>query len=150
MKKGKSKRRKWIEYIFFTVCVISLILFKVYFNNESEGILKNGLFTIGTVLVYSEDKPSIYAPRMVNQSGQSRSIRFEYFVNRRKYIHTYGGFVGTIPSEGVEFGQKYLVVYLEKYPQKSRMLFDYPILDSTDFKKSVQRYNKMKRQKFEE
>ena len=129
-----------LEYIVIFLCIVSIILFKNSFRKESQDIMLNGELTIGTVLIYSSSKPTIHAPKTINQPGQSQSVKFEYLVKNKKYIHTYGGNKGFIPSEGVVIGQKYLVKYLKRKPQKSRMLFDYPIKDSTDFKLYLKKF----------
>ncbi len=136
-----------IEFIVFILCIVGIILFKNFFKKETEEIMQKGEYTTGTVLVFSSSKPTIHAPKTVNQPGQAQSIKFEYFVDGKKYIHTYGGNKGYVPSKGVKIGQKYLVKYLKRDPHKSRMLFDYPIKDSADFSRYVNKFEKMQTKK---
>jgi hypothetical protein len=68
------------------------------------------------------------------------TVRFEYIIGGQKYIHTYDENKSVVPREGVEIGEKYLVLYLKNDPQKSRILFDFPIRESTDFKESIQKF----------
>ena len=147
MSRMKSKKKGMIGFIVFVLCIVGIIFFKNFFKKETEGIMKKGEYTTGTVLVFSSSKPTIHTSKTVNQPGQAQSIKFEYFVNGKKYIHTYGGNKGYVPDKGVKIGQKYLIKYLKINPQKSRILFDFPVKDSVDFIRYLEKFEKIQTNK---
>ena len=140
------KRNKKVERIFtISIIILTVIVGMNHRKNrksEKENLLQNGLFAIGEVIYYSSSKSPIAAPKISN-TGKPAKIEFSVRINGQKYICKYDEWSGEIPNEGIEVGNKYLVLYPKDFsPNKCRMQFDYPIKDSTDFKKYIVEFEK--------
>ncbi|WP_297096869.1 hypothetical protein [uncultured Draconibacterium sp.] len=143
------KRNKKVERIFtISIIILTVIVGMNHRKNrksEKENLFQNGLFTIGEVIYYSSPKSPIAAPKISN-TGKPAEIEFSVKINGQKYICKYDEWSGEIPNEGIEVGNKYLVLYPKKFsPNECRMQFDYPIKDSIDFKKYIAEFEKIRK-----
>jgi hypothetical protein len=86
--------------------------------------------------------------------GHSKSVQYEYVINDKhmrgidpRYDLDPNGsdiFENKVRSK---LGSRFLVVYDAEDPQKSIIRLDYPIKDSADFKRYVQEFEEMRKQK---
>lgn len=125
--------------IFFRdICILCAVSFVMIFvgneiiNKQNKEILNNADFTIGIVTAFSE--------RFLS-SGPSRFI-FNYRYKGLKYERSNDEY----PS-GIKVGQSYLVVVDKDKPDDCLIYWDYPIKDSSDFERTV---NKFKQDQKEE
>ncbi|MDX8338182.1 hypothetical protein SLH46_03235 [Draconibacterium sp. IB214405] len=151
MKHFNIKRNKWIKRIFtISIIILTVIVGMNHRNNgksEKENLLKNGLFAIGEIIDYSSPKSALAAPN-VSSTGKPAELQFSVRINEQEYICDYDEWSGEIPHEGIEVGNKYLVLYPKDFSSKEfRMQFDYPIKDSTDFKRYVVEFEKRREEK---
>lgn len=88
-------------------------------------IINTPAYSIGIVDVYTP--PS------------NAHVTFYYEVRGKPEVTSYGdGFHHwNVPSSGVHVGDKYMVQYDSLDLSTARMLFSYPVKDSTDYKKYV-------------
>ncbi|MFI5221378.1 MAG: hypothetical protein ACHQK8_03555 [Bacteroidia bacterium] len=80
-----------------------------------------------------------YAPQYKTASN----IQFEFSIASQKYYVTYhsGDNGWYVPGSGnYKIGDKYMVQYDQSNPNTARMLFDYPVKDSTDYIKYVNQF----------
>ena len=108
-------------------------------KQEQERLINNREFTIGEVTFYSSSKPGFIIPKGSGSTPKPSNVFFEYKINDTSYEMRYssGPGISHIPDTGIYEGEKYLVIYDKKNPSKSRMLFKYPIKDSSDFERYV-------------
>jgi len=110
---------------------------------EREFLAFNGGFAIGAFESRNMSNSSTY------------SISFNYSVNSKEY---HGGDTRCFEdsSEAADAftnkdkakpGDKFLVLYNNEKPKKSIIRLDYPIRDSSDFKRYVKEFKQMRKQK---
>ena len=133
---------KYFEYVFVFVCIIVFIIIRVSGDKETKRILHNAKYTIGTVTYFNSGTGTIVSPRLVGQPGDSPFIKFVYTVNGLEYENSYSSNISRITVENTGPGDKYVVAFDKNDPQKSRILFDKPIKNDTDFKKYLQDLDK--------
>jgi len=119
--------------VFILGAVLFLFLWSKYSKNQSEAQNKqfeeSGVYTIGKVIEY-------YGRTGGTNGGSSAFIRFAFMIDGVEYDEESGG---DVPSEdGPEAGTQYMAIYLPNDPKKCALLLDYPIKDSTDFKKYME------------
>jgi len=148
VKRNKSTKKELTKFIIAVLCIAGFFLLKGVSRNETKLIISNGDFTIGKLIEYSQRSGTVITPNnTVNQPGNPPFIKFKYTAKNIEYMNRYDANTYKIPYNKIKEGAEYLVVYYNKNPQKSRMLFEYPIKDSTDFKKSVKEFEEMRKQK---
>jgi hypothetical protein len=137
MRKKKDTMGEWIIGLIIGGLMLFFLLRSQ--KQEEERILNNGEFSIGEVTFYSSSKPGFIIPRGGGSTPKPTNVFFYYKVNDSIYEMRYSSGPGIkyIPDTGIYEGQKYLVIYDKKNPNKSRMLFKYPIRDSGDFERYV-------------
>jgi len=136
----KIKKRKMWEWIIAIIVGIIIVFFVTRAQkNYNNKILNNAQFTIGKVTFYSSSKSGIIVPKIVHSNPKPTSVDYKYLVDTIEYENGYpsGNGISYIPDSGVQKGNKYLVIYNEKNPKESRMLFEYPIKDSKDFERYI-------------
>jgi hypothetical protein len=113
-----------------------IIIIAAFFSFASMGCEKDVLiqkpgYCIGIVDFYAYGHPSSH-------------ITFEYTVSNIKYYASYGdGQNGwSVPNyKGYKTGDQFMVQYDLNNPNTARMLFNYPVKDSTDYKRYVEQFN---------
>ena len=128
------------EWIIGTLIVgIGLIYVLHKEKEDNKIIIDNSQYTIGKITFYSSSKSGIIVPKIVHSNPKPTSVDYKYLVDTIEYENGYpsGNGISYIPDSGVQKGNKYLVIYNEKNPKESRMLFEYPIKDSKDFERYI-------------
>lgn len=127
--------------------IIFIALLFYYINDslngsrkEREDFLLKGDYSIGVISSKSYSKPE--------------SISFLYTVNNvemkggdTKFYMDKNAFGVFNDKEKSIPGKKFLVIYDTNNPKKSIIRLDYPIKDSSDFKRFVQEFEEMRKQK---
>ncbi|MBN2639140.1 MAG: hypothetical protein JXR65_08645 [Bacteroidales bacterium] len=124
--------------IFLLLLGVFLFLNKIS-KDETIRIFRNGKYTVGTVTDYFLASGSVISP-VTSQPMSPPRIKYSFTVDGKEYITTYDALTSKVPFDEVSTGSKYLVIYLPENPKKSRMLFNYPIKDSADFKRCVKMF----------
>jgi len=128
--------------LFFIFVIIGFIYLSKSSIKTRKKILDNGKVTIGTIIRY---KKSNHTP------GSSSGYEYSFFdYSKKKHISLFEKTGNLIPEQksNIKNGDKFLVIYLLK--EGSLILFDYPIKDSTDFKRYVKEFEEMRKQKAKE
>ena len=132
---SSKKRKNKFGFVFFIICVIGLLIMHNLDKDETDEIYNNPDFSIGLITQFFSSRPTVYAPKIVNQPGQSSMVHFKFSIDSINYEMTQSAAYYTYtPSDSVEIGEKYLVIYHKKQPEMCRILFDCPIRDSSDFR----------------
>ena len=137
MRKQKGTMIQWIIYTIITVVILIFVLRLQKEGNER--IINNGEFTIGEVTFYSSRKSGFIVPDGTGSTAKPSEVSIKYTIDTNIYKNRYnnGPGISHIPNTGIQEGEKYLVIYNKNNPSKSRMLFKYPIKDSSDFERYV-------------
>jgi|GEM_PF-1203631 len=140
MKKNSSMNK-----VTFFLLVIIAVIFIIISNNINRKkiaeIVSNSSYTIGTVQFYSSQKgAALYVPKVISSSTQPADVKFSYNVNGEKYTNRYDEAFFKMPSEGIQKGEQYLVIYNVRHPDKSLILFDYPIKNETDLDRYMEKF----------
>lgn len=137
------KRKKKMENIILGIIfIIAVVGYNVRTKEKEEyqkKLLANASYSIGEVSKYFPQKM-----RILNGTGKSANVEYHFMANAKEYINKYEASDAKVPDEGVSVGEKFLVLYLKDNPEESRMFFDYPVKDSTDFKRYVKEFEGMK------
>jgi predicted glycosyl hydrolase (DUF1957 family) len=122
-----------IKYIFIGIILISFLpQCKKYTISSPPG------YAIGVI--------TFYGPATIFPHVTSAEIKYSFFVNGKEYLNEYynrkGGKEWKIPRHGnYNAGDQYMVQYNVSDPAgsgvDSRMLFDYPVADSSAYKQYV-------------
>lgn len=124
-------KKKIIGYIIILIVAIGFYAIVMKYNHdENTKIFSNPEYTIGELTYFSDAKGYVG-----KTPGRPSEIKYVYSINGNKLENKYVAGEYNIPFSGPIVGEKYIVIYLKSNPQESRMLFDYPIKDSTDFQK---------------
>jgi len=127
-------KNKMIGYIILGIVAVGFYVAIMRHNsNENKKIFNNPEYSIGVVTYFSNAKGAIGVPNAVTAPAKPAEIKYKYEVNGDGIENGYVDGEFKVPFSGPIAGEKYLVIYLKTNPQKSRMLFDYPINDSSDF-----------------
>lgn len=133
---------------FLFIILIALLFYYIndslnYSRKEREDFLLKGNYSIGVIKSKSYSKPE--------------SISFLYTVNNAemkggdtKFYMDKGAFEVFNDKEKSKPESKFLVIYDANNPKKSIIRLDYPIKDSTDFKRYVKEFEQMRKQKAKE
>lgn len=125
-------RKKTILY--FGAAILFLVILYInnsYKQNELNSIFEKPSYAIGIVYEYTKKKPSLS-----NYIGQLQSVAFFYQVNDSIFKNKYECIEYPI-KEDINKGDSYLVIYNTNEPQKSRLLTNFSIKDSSDFKRYI-------------
>jgi len=114
-------------------------------KNKREELKLNGGFAIGEFT----DRSYYSSNGMVNSIGYSFAINSKKFRggdnncgwDSREASNAF------IDKKKADVGDKFLVLYDLKNPKRSIIRLDYPIKDSSDFKKYVKEFEEMRKQK---
>ena len=100
---------------------VSVLLFSYSCRKDTGVILANAAYAIGQVTDFNNVKS-------LRSVWYKFNVGMDTITNNSEY-HA--------PLNGVALGDKFIVIYKKDDPRKSIMVFDYPIKDSTDYKKYV-------------
>lgn len=112
-------------------------------SNQRVFLNRNGSFGIG-----------VFEGR-VGSNGRTYSISFSYVVRGETFKNGDTDCPLDSPKSAAAFADrkkakrldKFLVLYNEECPKESIIRLDYPIKDSTDFKRYVKEFERMRKQK---
>ena len=146
---GILKRNKMIENIFTVLVIAGLIILGTKHRRERH-VYKNKLlhyasYSIGEVSYYRSGRNSLIVPRIANNTGRTPTVEYYFSLNGDTFVNKYDAYKADVPTKGVKEGGKYLVLYNKSNPAENRMFFDYPIKDSTDFKRYVKEFEDMRK-----
>lgn len=132
--------------IVMAVCAIAAIVMTHKVNNtrtsNNDYMLEHGAYTIGRIIQYL---PSSYGTNV----GPTSSIIVCYSVNGKEYTSTYNDYDYPVPYEsGPEKGQMFMTMYLPNNLGKCAVLYNYPVHDSSDYKRYMEEF-KVSRPKLE-
>jgi len=99
-------------------------------DNKVKSIFDDCGYTVGTVDVF------LKVP--LNSGGVLPHVEYRYKVGGDE-INGEGGYY-FMPLDGVEKGEKYIVLYSNKDVRNSVMLFKYPIKQDVDFEKYLEEF----------
>ncbi len=136
-----KNKNKMIGYIILGIVAVGFYVAIMRHNsNENKKIFNNPEYTIGVVTYFSNAKGVIGVPNTVTVPAKSAEIKYKYEVGGDSIENGYVDGEFKVPFSGPIAGEKYLVIYLKANPQKSRMLFDYPVKDSSDYTKYMEEF----------
>ena len=125
------------KYNGLIVLILCLIVFLIARNNtiinkdsQNKYLEKNGRYTIGTVIEYGSH----------NFSGSSQYIVISYKVQGIEYQTNSDYYVPF--KNGPKEGEMFMAMYLPNEPKKCALLFDYPVKDSSDYKRYAEEFKK--------
>lgn len=143
--------RKTFDNIFTVIIIVLIIIIGIKHRKErdtyDENLLSHASYAIGHVTYYLSGRSPIIAPKVVNSTGRTPVIEYYFIVDRDTIRNRYDAFDGKVPSDGIRIGEEYMVLFKKNNPSESRMFFDYPIKDSTDFGQYVKEFEGMRKQK---
>ena len=120
--------------IILIICLIVFLVARqsniISTKDRNKYLEENGLFTIGKVIEYSAH----------SITGSSQYIIISYKVNGLEYQVSSGYYVPF--KNGPESGEMFMAMYLPNDPKKCALLFDYPVKDSSDYKKDIEEFKK--------
>lgn len=123
--------------VLILVSLLGIIFLRNYQHNKSESHNKrfeeNGLFTIGTVVEYGARTYGQYG-------GSSAFIKFVYKVDGIEFKTESDYFVPD--NNGPQKGENFLAIYLPDKPDQGALLLDYPVKDSSDYKRYIEEFKK--------
>ena len=129
-----TKREK-LKSIFLLISIVIVIAVMIHItknNNESHNkyFEENGLYTIATVIEYSAH----------TVTGSSAFTRISYIVDGKEFLveSDYN-----VPFDnGPMPGEMFIALYLPNELEKCALLFDYPVKDSSDYKRYIEEFKK--------
>ena len=115
-----------------TLVILGVMMYgnKNRIESQNKYFEENGLYTIGRVIEY----------RAHTGSGSSSYIRISYKVNGEEY-EVESDYNAPFKN-GPESGEMFMALYLPNEPKKCALLFDYPVKDSSDYKKYIYEFKK--------
>jgi len=129
-----TKRQK-LNSLLYLVAIVMVIAVMIYFtksNNESQNkyFEGNGIYTIATVIKYSAH----------TITGSSAFTKISYIINGKEFQveSDYNVPFDNGPMPGAMF----MAIYLPNEPEKCALLFDYPVKDSSDYKRCIEEFKK--------
>lgn len=120
--------------ILLVVSLLAIGIMMHYTKNKNESqnkyFMENGLYTIGKVIEYSAH----------TITGSSAFTRISYKVNGVEYqVESDYNVPG---QNGPAKGEQFMAMYLPNEPEKCALLFDYPVKDSSDYKRYIEEFKK--------
>ena len=151
---NKMKRKIKMTNIFTIVVIVATIVVGVIHRKDKqryhEELKGSADYYIGEVIKFTSATSSLAAPKFANR-GRNAEIEFFFVSNDKKLVCKYDDWTGYIPSRNVIEGDKFLVLHPKgTLSSESRILLDYPIKDSIDFKRYVKEFEQMRKQKAQE
>ena len=135
------KTKKIVGYTILGIFAVSFyVVIMKYNRDENQRIFSNPGYTVGELTYFSNAKRAIGVPGLMAQSAKPSEIKYKYVVNNNNIENKYVDGIFNVPFSGPIAGEKYVVIYLKTNPQKSRMLFDYPIKDTADFARYMKEF----------
>lgn len=135
------RKKKMLGYIILGIVAVSFYVVIMKRNsNENQRIFSNPGYAIGEVTYFSNAKGAIGVPNAITAPAKPSEIKYKYVVNSNNIENKYVDGEFKVPFSGPIAGEKYIVIYLKTNPQKSRILFDYPIKNSADFTKYIEEF----------
>ncbi|WP_429412741.1 hypothetical protein [Roseimarinus sediminis] len=128
-------RKNMIEIILVSALAIGVFSYRLLNNKDEQEIMKKGEFAIGTVVGIS--KTGWYS---------RANVSFSFYCDTQKIVKPLSKYPSNIK---VQRDERFLVTYLPNNQKKAIMLFDYPIKDSTDYKRYVKEFEQKRMQKQE-
>lgn len=132
-------KRKTVEYLIIGAIAV-IFNFEVDKENheENQKIFDNPIYAIGELTYFFKGSNGTG----VHSAVQLPYVNYKYNLNGVNYKYDFGIGQYYMPTSGFIIGKKYLVICLKTDPKLSRMLFDYPIKNSTDFIKYLEKFKK--------
>ena len=144
------KRNKKIENVLFAILVIIGVIIGMRHRKEMsdfrEKLITNAAYSIGEVTYYLSGKSTMIG-KFFNNTGRDAEVEYHFIVGTNDYKNRYSSYFGEVPNDGVAVGERYLVLYNKDSLEQNRMYFKNPIKDSTDFKRYVQEFEKIRKKK---
>jgi len=126
------------DLIFIATCIILLCILVPQKRKENEAFIKDKSrtnFAIGTIISYS-GRDGGFVGGIIRSTPHGSLLHFSYFVNNKEYEQH----DENVPEVGQKEGDKFLVVFYIDTPQKSMMLFKYPVKDSLDYQRYLKEF----------
>ncbi len=118
----------------FIVIVISKYMQQTR-HAQIEYMEDNGAYTIGKIVEYSS------STQVGIGNGYPQAIDFSYSVQGKEYETRYSDRDYPVPKDyGPKEGEQFMAIYLPKEPEKCALLFNYPVKDSANYKKYIEKF----------
>ena len=130
MNKIKWTKKNILMYgIIFVIGMVIYVYFSRRLDNEVRSILDDCGYAVGSI--------ELFLKATGNRGTTTSQVRYRYNAdgNEIEARQSY-----SVPHEGIEKGDKYIVAYSNKNVKKSVMLFDYPIKQEGDFEKYLEKF----------
>lgn len=114
-----TENPKRFNLIFVSICLLFVIVLKIFYVYKNEQIYKEYNYSIGEVTYISYSK-------------QLNIIEYEYYNSNKKIKVRKDSWIFGIPHD-IKVKQKFVTIFSNSEYDNSILLFDYPIKDSTDF-----------------
>ena len=115
--------------------IIALLVFRYNVRNQNErensDFDKKGVFTLGKVIDYS-------ARTYGTNGGSSAFLKFSFKVQGVKY--TAESDYNVPDDDGPKSGSLFMAVYLPNTPKKCALLLNFPVRDSSDYKRYIEEF----------
>lgn len=115
--------------------IIAFIIFRYNVRNRNERELSDfesrGVFTLGQVIEYS-------AGTYGTNGGSSAFLKFSFKVQGVEY--TEASDYGVPEDNGPAKGSLFMAIYLPNEPRKCALLLDYPVKDSSDYRRYMEEF----------
>ena len=124
--------------IFAVLGIILLCILVAQKKKENEAFIidkSRTNFAIGTIIFYNGGDGG-FVGGVIRSSPHGPQVHFSYFVNNKEY-EQHDEYVLEV---GQKEGDKFLVAYYIDKPQKSIMLFRYPVKNSSDYQKYLEEF----------
>lgn len=122
-----------VKSIIISLVLLFILVFGFLNRNqvkeEKQLIKDTGSLSIGTV-------------KSISKGGYHSNGGINYFF---KLDRIYSGRISDWPSKGLNKGDQFLVLFLEKDPRRSILLLDKPIKDSTDFQRYALEFEELRK-----
>ncbi len=137
---NKNNKNRFFAFLrlLFVLTTITYLLYLIMQNkrrNDESFVIDKSLinYTIGLIESYG-DATGGFQSGAIESSPKMSQVNYSYIINNKKFEDfDYG-----VPK--VKEGDRFLVVYYIKNQQKSLILFNYPIKDSTDYKRYMDEF----------
>lgn len=146
MYKNLNKRKMLLNTILVIVGIIGLLYFSKRNKEKDQTIIQNAAYTKGEIIEFYSSVAPVIAPGVVHSTGKPNRVKYQFSVDDKILSNQYPSYKGLryIPDANPDtmIGNKYLVIYNKRKPKDSRILFNYPIRDSADFKRYIKQLSK--------
>jgi hypothetical protein len=118
-----------IPLTIITIVILIIIYISTLENETRNNYFEDkGAYTIAEIILYSPQ----------TADGCSASTRIAYKVNRINYYEESGY---NVPGQnGPKAGEQFMAIYLPNKPKECAVLFNYPVKDSTDYKRYLEEF----------